>query len=176
MANGSRSDILFREVQRFRQIWLWLLLLCVAGVSIYALVEQLVLGKPFGNNPASDTMLVVIVVIFGFGFPLFFYSMNLRTEVRGDGLYYRFFPFHCSIRRIPLDDLKTYQVRTYSAIREYGGWGIRHGLNGKAYNVRGNRGVQLELVNGEQVLIGSQRPDELSEALSIVIKRDRAKV
>ena len=40
--------------------------------------------------------------------------------------------------------------------REYGGWGIRGGLRGtKAYNVSGNRGVELMLADGRTVLIGS---------------------
>ena len=162
--------LLYREVQHFRQVWLWLLLLCLAGVAIYAVVEQLILDKPFGSNPASDTVLIIIVVIFGFGFPIFFYFMNLTTEVRSDGLYYRFFPFHLSFHKIPLEDLKTYEVRTYSALREYGGWGIRWGLNGKAYNVGGNRGVQLELSNGELILIGSRKPDEFAEALALAVR------
>ena len=30
----------------------------------------------------------------------------------------------------------------------------------------GNRGVQLRLANGEELLIGSQRPEELAAAIS----------
>jgi len=162
--------LLYREVQHFRQVWLWILLLSIAGLAIYAMVQQLILGKPFGDNPASDTVLIIIVVIFGFGFPILFYLMNLTTEVRSDGLYYRFFPVHLSFHKIPLEDLKTYEVRTYSALKEYGGWGIRYGRKGKAYNVGGNRGVQLELSNGERILIGSQRPEELDEALDLAMR------
>ena len=127
--------MLYREVQHFRQPLLWALLLAIAGLCIYGAVQQLILGKPFGSNPAPDTGMIIIVIVFGAGFPLLFYVMNLTTEVRSDGLYYRFFPFHLSFHKIPLEDLKTYEVRTYSALREYGGWGIRWGLNGKAYNV-----------------------------------------
>jgi hypothetical protein len=39
---------------------------------------------------------------------------------------------------------------------EYGGWGIKYGKMGKAYNVSGNRGVQLEFTDGKRLLIGSQ--------------------
>ncbi len=114
--------------------------------------------------------LFVIVVIFGFGFPVFFYLINLTTEVRADGLYYRFFPIHLSFRKIELRNLTTCEVRTYSALREYGGWGIRRGPKGKAYNVSGNRGVQLELSNGERILIGSRKPDELAGALKFTME------
>ena len=171
MANRDNVEILFREVQHFRQIWLWLLLLAISGVCIYAMIVQLILGEPFGSNPAPDVVLIIIVVIFGLGFPILFYNIRLTTEVRDDGLYYRFLPFHCSVQKIRLDDIKSCEVRTYSPLKEYGGWGIRYGAKGKAYNVKGNRGVQLELTDGELILMGSQRPEELAGALAQGIER-----
>jgi TATA-box binding protein (TBP) (component of TFIID and TFIIIB) len=51
---------------------------------------------------------------------------------------------------------------------EYGGWGIKYGRKGKAYNVSGNRGVQLVFKDGKQLLIGSQRAEELAEAISSI--------
>ncbi len=163
--------VLYRETQHFRQVWLWLLTLGISGVTFYAMVQQLILGTPFGDNPASDTVLIIIVIVFGFMFPVFFYIVNLTTEVHGDGLYYRFFPFHLTFRKISGEDIRSCEARTYSPLREYGGCGIRWGAKGRAYNVGGNRGVQLELSNGSRILIGSQRSEELAEAIDMAIKR-----
>jgi hypothetical protein len=33
------------------------------------------------------------------------------------------------------------------------------------YNVSSNQGVQLELANGQRILIGSQRAEELAQAI-----------
>jgi hypothetical protein len=161
----SDSKVLYCEVQRFRQPWLWILLLSISAIAIWGMIQQLFLGEPFGNNPAPDTILIIIAVIFGFGFPYAFYKMNLTTEVRSDGIYYRFFPFHLSFHKIKLEDLVRYEVQTYRPVRDYGGWGIRWGRKGKAYNVSGNRGVQLEFSDGKQLLLGSQNPEELAGAL-----------
>jgi hypothetical protein len=60
-------------------------------------------------------------------------------------------------------------VQTYRPIRDYGGWGIRYGRGGKAYNVSGNRGVMLELSDGQKLLIGSQRPEELANAINLAL-------
>ena len=171
MGNEETGGPLYQEVQHFRQAWLWIPILSASCFCIYAVVQQMVLDKPFGNNPAPDTVLVVIAVLFGLGLPVLFYLAKLTTEVRSDGLYVRYFPFHLSFRKTPLDDLAKYEVRTYSALRDYGGWGIRHGWKGKAYNVRGNRGVQLELRKGGRVLIGSQKPEELAEAIDLALRR-----
>lgn len=63
------------------------------------------------------------------------------------------------------DSIRHSEVRTYSPLKEYGGWGIRYGSNGKAYNVSGNQGVQLEFRDGKRLLVGSQLPLELLNAL-----------
>jgi hypothetical protein len=160
---------LYRETQHFRQLWLWVLVLFISLLSLYGLVQQLFLGTPLGNNPAPDTVLVIIAVVFGLMLPVFLYKTNLTTEVHSDGLYIRFFPFHLSFHRIALEDIKEFEARTYRPLRDYGGWGIRYGRQGKAYNVSGNRGVQLVLSDGKQLLIGSQKPDELAEALSLAL-------
>jgi hypothetical protein len=57
-------------------------------------------------------------------------------------------------------------VRTYDPVREFGGWGIRIWVGGpRAYSVSGNRGVDVILYNGERIMIGSQRPRDLAQAL-----------
>ncbi|MGB3860959.1 MAG: hypothetical protein WA915_02675 [Candidatus Aminicenantaceae bacterium] len=49
----------FREVQRFRQKWLWIglvaVLLCLIISFGYGMIKQLVFGHPWGNRPMSDT-------------------------------------------------------------------------------------------------------------------------
>jgi hypothetical protein len=165
----NRAFCFFREVQRFRQPWLWLLIAVIFGVTVWGFVQQIVLGRPFGQNPASDTVVMIIALVFGIAFPVLFLVGNLTVEVRGDGLYYRFLPFHWSFRRISAETLAKYEVQTYRPIRDYGGWGIRYGRGGKAYNVSGDRGVMMELSDGSRLLIGSQKPEELVNAISLAL-------
>ena len=51
---------------------------------------------------------------------------------------------------------------------EYGGWGLRYGFFGKgrALNVSGNTGLQIEFNNGKRLLIGTNKPRELKEVLT----------
>jgi hypothetical protein len=167
MTKANREYPLYRETQHFRQLWLWALVLFIALLSIYGAFQQLILGKPFGNNPAPDSVMVILAIIFGIVLPLFMFKTNLTTEVHSDGLYFRFFPFHLSFRGIAAEEIRGYEACIYRPIRDYGGWGIRYGRKGKAYNVSGNRGVRLELSKGKHLLIGSKRPEELVEALNL---------
>ena len=156
----------FREVQKFRQIWIWLVVALVGIVSWWGFIEQVILGREFGDRPAPDGVLVVVWLLFGIGFPWLFTSFRLETEVRSDGLHVRFFPFHFRFEHHPMHEIEHWEAKTYRPIREYGGWGLRRGWSGgKAYNVSGNRGVELELAGGQKFLIGSQRAEELAAAL-----------
>ncbi len=56
-------------------------------------------------------------------------------------------------------------MRKYSALKDYGGYGVRYGKNAKAYNVTGNKGIQIELIDGKRILFGSHHPEGFVQAL-----------
>jgi hypothetical protein len=155
--------IYFREVQRFRQPWYWAIQIPALAALAYILCRQLVLGKPVGDHPAANTSLAIIAATIAL-FVVWFIKLELITEVRDDVLEVRFRGLF--VRRvIPLAEIRNFEARTYRPIREYGGWGVRSGAGGMAYNVSGNRGVDLRLTDGKSLMIGSQRPEEFALAL-----------
>lgn len=162
----EQKDVFFRETQKFRFIILWIFLFGLSGFTLYGLIQQVFLGNPFGNNPASNTGVVFIFLIFGVGFPLFFYLLTLRTEVRKDAIYYMFTPLHIRWQKIFLYDIKQYEIKKYNPFWEYGGYGIRYSFQGKAYNVSGNIGIEFELNNGKRILIGTQDPEKFMKAIN----------
>src|SRR4030095_13745215 len=159
------SPVLFREVQRFRQWWLWLVIVIGPLTVWLSTYRRFVLGERAGTRQLPDNPQLLLWVLIGIGLPLLFYSARLITEVRTDGIYIRFFPFHLSFLRFAFDSIKACEARTYSPIGEYGGWGIRFSLNGKASTVSDNQGVHLELNNGKRILIGTQHPLDFMSAL-----------
>ncbi len=170
MNEDATENVTYCEVQRFRQIWIWLLIVLLAGIAWYGFLQQIALGKPFGGNPAPDLTMWIFWIAFGVGFPLFLYSVKLIVEVKEDGIHIRFFPLHS--RTILFKNLTSYEVRQYRPILDYGGWGIRwRPGKGWAYNVSGNRGVQLELSNGKQLLIGSQDAEKLAQMIGEAMKK-----
>ncbi len=162
----NQSPILFREVQRWRDVW-WVMLLVfgLAALQWWIVLSQVVGGVPVGNNPASDGMAFLFALIFGLGLPLFFVWLHMVVEVWPDAVVVRYRPF--VNRRVPIGQIRHVEPRVYGPLREYGGWGIR-GWGGRvAYNVSGNTGVELTLVDGRRVLLGTQRAAELAEAIYI---------
>jgi hypothetical protein len=164
----ENSTVIFREVQKMNQLWVRIVIAITVVMTWYGAYQQLLLRKPFGNNPAPDWIMILVFIMFGVLFPVFFRSIKLVTEVRKSGLYVRFYPLHFSFKSIPFETIQSYDVRTYNPLRDYGGWGIRYGSKGKAYTVEGSRGVFFEFLEGGKVkklMIGSQIPEKLSEAV-----------
>lgn len=155
---------LYHEVQRFRQWWLWVLVIGPAALAWWPLTEQVIGGRPVGQNPAPDWLVWVIWAFIGVGLPFFFGSICLIIDVTVDAVIIRFRPL--TRRAIPLTDISRVEARTYNALKEYGGWGIKGWSRAKmAYNVSGGRGVELTLADGRSVMLGSRRADELAAAI-----------
>ena len=167
---GESNIITFHEEQQFRQTWVWIIIIFPTLILWYVAIQELVLNNPVGNSHASNTVIPLFWLLFGVLFPIFFYKLKLTTEVRKDGLYIRFFPVHLSFKKISLGKLKKHSVRTYRPVTEYGGWGIKWGSGGKTYNVSGNRGVQLEFTDEKRLLIGSQEPEQLDNAIEYYLR------
>ena len=154
----------FKEEQRFRAWWVLVFLLSLFGILTYAIVQQELFDHPFGSQPASTPILIItgfipLVMI------LLYYISRFETIVDDDGILYKFYPFHLKYHRIRWKEIAHCYVRKYQAITEFGGWGIRLGNDGRAYNVAGDNGLQVELKNGGKVLFGTQKADELRQAL-----------
>ena len=149
----------FTETQRFKHWWIWVLMLGTNCFFLYGIIKQVVFGQQFGNRPLSNTWLFIV-----FGFTLLL-TLLIETRINEDGIYVKLFPFQFTHKKYAWTEVSKLYLRQYSPIAEYGGWGIRYGINGKAYNVSGNMGLQLEFISGKKLLIGTNKPKELTETL-----------
>lgn len=104
---------------------------------------------------------VVLAVVVLLGAVLL---MRLTTTVTPDavsisyGILYR--------TKIPLSEVARAEAIEYSPIRDYGGWGIRGSSRRRALNARGNQGILLTRSDGTTLLVGTQHPRALLDALA----------
>ena len=147
----------FKEEQKFTQWWLWLILIGLGILLIFGIYKQLILGEKFGDNPMSDVGLIIFCV-FIFGMIALFWFMRLKTEIDQNEIRMNFFPFEK--KRINWKDVKNAKIVNYGFV---GGWGIRLGTKyGTVYNMKGNKGLAIELLNGKKFVIGTQKETELN--------------
>jgi len=153
----KKNKALFKESQRI-PIWMFLSMLAKILATVIISLWW------FGSWSTSHTISILIVLFF-----MFMASMiDLRTRYTKDGIYFQYFPFHQREYFLKWKEVKVAFTREYKPIWEYGGWGLRFGKNGKVYNLRGNKGLQLKLKSGKALLIGTQKANELKEALKSV--------
>ncbi|WP_297097623.1 hypothetical protein [uncultured Draconibacterium sp.] len=157
----------FKEEQKFTQWWfVWLIIILIAIIPIYGIYKQLILGDEFGNNPMSDTGLIVFSILM-FALIGLFLLIKLKTTINDNEIRMSFFPF--VKKKIKWDKIKKAEVVNYGFV---GGWGIRIWTKyGVVYNVRGNKGLAIELSNGKKLLIGTQKEAELRRAIEMKMKK-----
>lgn len=161
----------FLENQRFKQWWVILLFLFISIMIGYEVV--LMFSGRKDVNIDEQIALGISLFIFLLAAVLIF-SLNLYTRIDEIGIHYKFSPLQRKMNIITWSNMNRIYVRKYSAIMEYGGWGFRGlirskilgiGKHGRAFNVSGNMGIQIEILNDEKILIGTKKPDEVTNVL-----------
>lgn len=161
-----KPTILFEESQRFTQKLFRIILLLISGLFLYAFVQQVLIGQPFGNKPLSDKGIIAAIVFLSV-FNLLFYSMRLVTTIDEEAISVRFYPFHFFPKRFEWNQLQDVIIREYNPMKEYGGWGLRGFGSKKIMTVSGNWLVEVVFVNGQSLLIGTKKPEEMRSALEL---------
>lgn len=158
----------FKEEQRFTQLWLIVLL------AISMVVPLVFISKSYINNQMSTisyVLVLLLIIVSTCGIFLF----QLKTRIDERGIHYKFFPFHFKYKTIQWKNIGEAYVRKYDPISEYGGWGVKGGAlwnkqNGIAYNVSGNIGIQLVLKEGKKILIGTKKEGEANQTINHYLK------
>jgi len=163
---------LFLEVQQFRHPLLWVFLLAISLLVLFACGWAFWHWGPSSNakgilpkviTTGSSVLILAVLVLL--------YTASLTIQVKDDRLQVRFFPFHLKFHAIPLDGVEQIEVVTYRPLADYGGWGVRYGKQGKAYTVDGSRGVLITYAKGNRraLLLGSRKAEDLSEAIRQIL-------
>ena len=164
MGNEKRSNTRFVEVQYFWQQPLSWIIWVIVAVVLYSL----------GSADLIEETFLFVAMIFVLAIMLLVFFTRLKTELSEEGISYQMWPFHKKPKLLAWSDIEHAEVRKYKPIREYGGWGIRFGLHGKAYNIKGNMGLQIKLTSGQSILLGTQRPDEIEKVLDALSQNSKS--
>jgi hypothetical protein len=155
LALPDEPEIPFVEEQRFDQSWIWALL---GIVTTGVIISLLITGQWGWMLLMAGIPLMVSMALLS--------SFRLHTRIDDSGVHFRTNPFFGKNKTITWSAIDQIYVRQYSPLLEYGGWGVRYGLNGWAYIARGNQGIQIVRKNGRRILLGTQKPEEVSQKLA----------
>jgi hypothetical protein len=150
----------FEEKQQFRQWWLIAILSITIGGIILNIYNKTEGFRNIGSNKLKVITLIITIIIIASIFIL-----ELRTKIDSKGISANFDPFPFFKRHYNWSEIDKIYVRKYSALTEYGGWGIRGFTEAKAYNVSGNYGIQIVTNENKSFLIGTQKPQDAERVL-----------
>ena len=159
------AKIVFQETQRFRQIWIWVLILGITGIS---------LGSLFLFE--KDAPLNIGYLAFPVGMLLLlnglFLGLTLSTRITGNSLSFRYYPFtRCRCYRF--EEIDTMELIEYNGLWEYGGWGIKWNGDTWSYTTGGKWGVIVKTTD-KKFLLGTQQPEQIRQVIAEFKARNSA--
>ena len=147
----------FQETQRFRQIWIWALILGISGFSVSSLfLLEDKAPLTFGDLAFPLGMILLLNILF--------LSFTLTTRIEADSLSYRFFPF-TRWRTFRFEEIESMELREYNGLWEYGGWGIKWNGDSWSYTTGGKWGILVK-TSDKKFLLGTQQPEQVKQVIA----------
>lgn len=145
---------LFTEIQKFRQWWVWAILLISCGIPLYIIFNDTT--KSLYSYDGLFTIIILVSVI------LVMWFTKLETVITEKSIQVKYFPF--VNKTFDIQDIAFMKVIDYGFV---GGWGIRLWTQyGTVYNISGSKGLHIQLKNGKRYVIGTQKPEELQKIIA----------
>ena len=169
----------FTEIQRFDHWWIQLINVGWFAFLLYCFYSWFIAKEYVGNVAPNDNTGRIITIATIIPVLLLLYFAKLITNIDEIGIHYQFPPFWLSKKTIRWNEMEKCHVRTYSPIMEYGGWGYRASFGrkrGSAFNVKGNKGIQIMLKSGKKLLIGTQKENEAQQVIDRYLKSKHERI
>lgn len=149
-------NLLFTEKQTLTDAkWIKYLCLLMLAVNCGILIESIRTAFSITDLiPLIVFTIVILLLVF----------VHLETRISKEKIIITITPFLYK-KEIDWHMIENAEVITYSPLLDYGGWGYRVGTKGTAINAAGNKGLKLKLKTGKNLLIGTQKADELKQLL-----------
>lgn len=148
---------IYTETQRFRQAWIWAILLGVTALVMGTMVNKLL------NDPQVTPIELVFPVVLVLFINGLFFSIRLTTRLDASSLTFSYFPF-LTHRKYDWTKIESMELIKYNGLLEYGGWGIKWNGDYWSYTTGGNHGILVK-TKDKKFLLGTQNPEKAREAI-----------
>lgn len=152
--------LLFEEKQYMRQLWLLAITLIPILIPvIFQFFPSEVNTTSIQSGTGEIVFTIIMLAFAGFMFCLF-YFLKLTTRIYEDRIEYGWNIPTSELNIVYWNEVKSIDMLNYSFV----GYGYRlFTAYGTVYNTKGDFGIQIVKKNGEKLLIGSNKADELKK-------------
>lgn len=149
------TNLIFKETQRFTQLWIWMLLVIVAVIVLISIINLEDLDLSDKLIPIGIVGLVLVL----------FLLLTLKTTIDSKSLSFSYFPF-IRKRKYNFKEIESIELIEYNSLWEYGGWGLRYNFDSWAYNTGGRFGFMVK-AKDKKFLLGTHKPEEAQKAVAM---------
>ena len=157
--------LLFEEKQYMRQPWLLAITLTPILIPVFTVSFASKVNTTSIQSGTGQIVFIVVMVAFAVLMFCSFYFSKLSTRIYEDKIEYGWNIPTNDMNILYWSDVKSINMINYSFV----GYGYRLStIYGTVYNAKGDIGIQIIKKNGEQLLIGSNKTDELKQNIAFV--------
>lgn len=155
------STRVYNESQSYRGSWIMYLIILT---ELPVLILLLVLF--FINDDKQEMGIALAVVLGSIGLSLtLILNVRLETRIDDQGVHFRYFPFISKWRHIPSEKIHHLEVKSFSPLTDFGGWGIKKRKSIKSYTILGDEGLLIDTGEKLKTLIGTKDAKKLKTFL-----------
>lgn len=161
----------FKETQRF-QNWgvLGLLAVLTLGTTI-RLGASIISGA---ESQSHNIILGGLLLVSLLAILAYFIKVRMKVKVNEKGIKYSIYPWQSNKQKISWEEVKNYEIVDLPQQAALSGWAVQYGMHSRGWNMGSNRGLHLELRNGECYFLSIKNLDELEDTLEEIFEKQAA--
>lgn len=113
----------------------------------------------------------VSVIVFIVGIGLVLPLSGQRIIITGKNITIKWGIIGLKVLNLEIPSITSVELREFSPLKDFGGYGIRRNREMKAFYLSGSRAVKLETADGKKYLIGSDHPENLATIINTIISK-----
>ncbi len=154
MKEKEIKAIYFTENQNIQHFWIRLVLLFEIIVFSGIIYRQLIMGKPFGSYPVTNSGLIILSLLLIIPVVILFF-IKIEITVSRDDICYKMIPLGLFKYKITRRQLKSFSIETKNK-----------GKNNET------TGLKLKLKNEKSLFLPSKKPRQMFAAIQKMMSGD----
>ena len=112
--------------------------------------------------------LVILAAVLLFTGGLFF-SMKQIIRIDEQGVHYKQSPLINSFKTIPWGTIQNWEIKEISALKDFGGWGIRYTGSKTGYIMQGDFGLEMNTGKKRRIVLSVMNRGEVERLMRVYI-------
>ncbi len=146
-----------------------------AGFQIFYILSSLppffIIGNGLSDATSDEayqetlwTLIAIAIIFVGLYFLLF--RTSAKTRIDSVGVHYYYWPVIFKWRTIPWSEIAAIEVKKFSALTDFGGWGYKFGRKKAGLILGGDEAIYITRTNQKVFAISTQKPEAARTAIA----------